>query len=90
MFHLFPDLLIIGVIVIVSIVLTRWILRIDGIYDALAEIQKQTKIANENRVEQYKLSLAQLEILASIADKLGVKNEDINEVTKSYGIEFET
>ena len=56
-----------------------------------AETEKQTKILEDhtNKMEQHSIiMIAQMELIASIADKAGVPMDDINEVTKDFGVTF--
>lgn len=86
------NLMIIVVAFIVSLIvwaiLVRWIFRIDSIVknqEVIIRTLEETIIQNEKR---HNIGLAQLELMASIANEINVSVEDINEVTEKFGIKF--
>ena len=57
-----------------------------------AEAIKQTEILKDhtNKMEHHSIvMIAQMELIASIAEKAGVPLNDINEVTKGFGVTFD-
>ncbi len=50
---------------------------------------EQLQALNEKINNQNNIQLAQLGLLAGIADKLGVQASDINEIVSPFGIEYE-
>ena len=59
------------------------------IRDASVKQAEFLKTQQELLVHQNGILVAQLSLLASLADKAGVPVKDINEVTTDYEIEFE-
>jgi hypothetical protein len=77
----------------ISFLLGVWITRLIFSVDKFLEYQKTQAVLLSKQLdtmEQHStIMIAQLELIASIADKAGIPVKDINDVTKDFGIEFE-
>jgi uncharacterized membrane protein YjdF len=72
--------------VIINICLIVWIY---GIHEN-GKIQKELLLSQNDKIDsQSNILLAQLGLLAGIAEKSGMPVDDINELVKDYGVEYD-